>query len=210
MKNASIAQYTKRSGVARSAIEKKNYLKYGEEETRQFIFNKKIKDLEKKVKENPEDPYRYFQLAMAYKMDGNNEKTRQFLEKALELPVDSDKAYVQLMVVVYGNLLLEMGEYGDALLLENVYDGFEAVADYLCLMGRIYLKTGFLAEAIREFSKALNTFGYIEEGHNSYIPNYYLGCIYEVTCDVEIAKKLYARCGEYRPAKERLLELEKN
>ena len=64
-------------------------------------------------------------------------------------------------------------------------------------------------EAIREFSKALNTYAYIEEGNNSYIPNYHMGCIYEVAGDIEIAKKLYQRCGNYKPALARLAEIGK-
>lgn len=189
-------------------IEKNNYLIYKSDKIRNYIFNKKIYDLNKMIEENKQEPYRYFQLALAYLMNGNRQEAKENLQNAMELPIDTAKAYVQLMVVVYGNLLLDLEEYGEALLLENLYEYFENIADFLCLMGKIYLRTGFIEEAIREFSKALNTRNYIEQGHNSYIPNYHLGCIYEVVGDIEIAKKLYLRCGDYRPAKERLQVLE--
>lgn len=189
-------------------IEKKNYLLEDEEKVRDYLFKKKIKALEEN-REDKEESYKYFQIALAYKMNGDNQKTREYLEKAMELPIDTNKGYVQVMIVMYGNLLLEMEEYGQALLLENLYEYFEEIADYLCLMGRIYLSAGFVDEAIREFSKALNTYAYIEEGNNSYIPNYHMGCIYEVAGDIEIAKKLYQRCGNYKPALARLAEIGK-
>lgn len=185
-------------------VEKISYLYESDREKRKLKKEKKFAEIHEKIKLNPEDPYGYFLLGLAYKMENDTLKVKESFMKALEHPINTEVAYVQLMIILFGNILLEREEYEEALQLENLYDYFEGIADFLCLMGKIYLKTGFVAEAIREFNKALNTLSCIEPGYNSIIPNYHLGCIYEVMGDIDIAKKLYERCGDYKPAQDRL------
>lgn len=218
-KNKSILDYRKDQGLISKnnnnkilkdiniQFDKLPYIYEKDNEKKQQKIERKISQLNIKIENNPEEPYNYFLMGMAYKMLNDLEMARAFLLKGLELPINPDVAYIQLMVVVYGNILLDLEEYEEALLLENVYDLFDGIADFLCLMGQIYLRTGFIAEAIREYTKATNTLGCIEKRSRDIVPNYNLGCIYEVLGDIEIAKKLYARCGDYSKAKERLEQL---
>lgn len=189
-------------------VNKMSYIYETDEEKRNIKRNKKFNELEKRIEINPEEPYNFFLLGMAYKMEDDNEMARAYLLRALELPINPNAAYIQLAVVVYGNILLDLELYEEALMLENVYDLFDGIADFLCLMGQIYLRTGFIAEAIREFTKATNTLGCIEKPSRSIVPNYNLGCIYEMMGDIEIARKLYLRCGDYKRAQERLAQLD--
>lgn len=202
--NEGIEITNKQTGIE---VNKVPYTFEKDEAKKKQKIDKKISDLMSKVEENPEEPYNYFLIGMAYKMLNDLEMARGFFLKGLEFPINPNAAYTQIMVVVYGNILLDLEEYEEALLLENVYDLFDGIADFLCLMGQIYLRTGFIAEAIREYTKATNTLGCIEKRSRDIVPNYNLGCIYEVLGDIEIAKKLYARCGDYSKAKERLEQL---
>lgn len=171
--------------------------------------NRNINLLTKMLEDNPEDSYLYFQLGQAYRMAKNAEQACYYFAKGLECPVNPELEYVQIMVISYGNALLDLERYGEALELEKVYDEFDKIADFLCLMGLIYLRTGFVAEAIREFTKATTAMKTQVEGANTFIPYYNLGCIYEAMGEIEQAKKLYGKCGEFSPARERLQLLQK-
>ena len=74
-------------------------------------------------------------------------------------------------------------------------------------MGLIYLRKGMLLQAMAEFLKATSFETSKTEGANSFIPTYNMACINEVLGDIETAKVLYKKCGDFKPARERLNEL---
>lgn len=181
-------------------------------------YNGTLEDLQKKaernnelllkmLEENPDDPYLYFQIGQSYNMLHDDEKACYYYGKGLEYDVDPKAEYVQMMVIGYGYALLHLERYDEALLFQNIYDEFATTADFVCLMGLIYLRKGFIVQAMSEFLKATTFETARTEGANSYIPTFNMGCINEVIGDIDSAVALYKKCGDFKPALERLKEL---
>lgn len=181
-------------------------------------YNGSMEDLKKKaarnnelllkmLEENPSDPYLYFQLGQSYNMLRDDEKACYYYGKGLEYDVDPKAEYVQMMVIGYGYALLHLERYDEALAFQSIYDDFATTADFVCLMGLIYLRTGMVVQAMTEFLKATTFETSRIDGANSFIPHYNMGCINEVMGDMETAKLLYQKCGDFPPALERLKAL---
>lgn len=175
-------------------------------------------DLKKKVARNnelllqmldetPNDPYLYFQIGQSYNMLHDAEKAAYYYGKGLEYDVDPQARYVQTMVVGYGYALLDLNQHEDALLFQNIYEEFATTADFVCLMGLIYLRNGLVAQALNEFQKATTFETAGTEGTNSFIPLFNMGCIHEVLGNTDIAIDLYRKCGAFKPALGRLKEM---
>lgn len=162
------------------------------------------------LEKNPTDPYIYFQLGQSYNMIHDDEKSCYYYEKGMDYATDSRLAYVEMMVTGYGYALLRLQRNEDALLLENLYDDFSHSADYICMLGLIYLRNGQILKAMKEFLKATTMENGHVEGVNSFIPTYNMGCINEVLGDINTAIKLYRKCGNFPPSLDRLAELESN
>lgn len=161
-----------------------------------------------KMLENaPDDPYLYFQIGQCYQGEKNSEQAAYYFGKGLEYDVDPRVKYVQLMVVGYGYALLDLGREEEALAFESIHEAFCNYADFLTLMGLIYLRTGYINAAINEFEQAMKIEEADTAGANSYIPAYNLGCMYEVMGDINKAKDYYKMCGEFPPAVDRLKQL---
>ena len=162
----------------------------------------------KMLEENPDDPYLYFQIGQSYNSIHDDENACYYYGKGLEYELDPKFEYVQLMVIGYGYNLLHLGRLEEALQFQNIYEDFAFSADFVCLMGLIYLRNGLIVKAMQEFLKATT----IEEAHvtgvNSFIPTYNMGCINEVLGDIDTAVKLYKKCGDFKPALDRLAELD--
>lgn len=184
-------------------------------------YNGTAEDLEKKaernnelllkmLEENPDDPYLYFQLGQSYNMLRDDEKACYYYGKGLEYDVDPKAEYVQMMVIGYGYALLHLERYDEALQFRNIYDDFATTADFVCLMGLIYLRKGMVVQAMAEFFKATTFETARTEGANSFIPTFNMGCINEVLGDLGAAVSLYKKCGSFKPALDRLKELEDN
>ena len=141
----------------------------------------------KMLEQNPDDPYLYFQIGQSY---------------------NPRAEYVQMMVIGYGYALLHLKRYDEALQFQNIYEEFGGTADFVCLMGLIYLRKGMIVQAMAEFLKATTFETARTEGANSFIPIFNMGCINEVLGEREAAVSHYKRCGSFRPALDRLRELE--
>ncbi len=74
-------------------------------------------------------------------------------------------------------------------------------------MGLIYLRNGMIVQAMTEFLKATSFDCARTEGANTYIPTYNMACVNEVLGDLDNAVKLYKKCGNFKPAQDRLREL---
>ena len=87
---------------------------------------------------------------------------------------------------------------------ENIYDEFAVSADFVNLMGLIYLRSGHILKAMPQFLKATSMDVSHVTGANSFIPTYNLGFINEMMGDKKTAILLYQKCGDFKPALDRL------
>lgn len=155
-----------------------------------------------------EDPYVLFQIGQAYYMIHENEKAVEFFSRACEFDLDPKLDYVQFMIVSYGYALLDCKRYDEALAFENIYDEFATTADFVVLMGLIYMRTGNILKSMSEFLKATTMEKHNTIGTNTFIPLYNMGVINESIGNTEEAITLYKQCGNYTPALNRLKEIE--
>ena len=111
------------------------------------------------------------------------------------------------MAETYGYCLLELAKYDLAMKLRDKYELFSHRADFVYLMGMIYMKKGNYSKALEEFKKATTLSTCSRKGVNSYRANYNIASIYETIGNPEEAKLYYRKCGDYDPAVKRLKEL---
>lgn len=154
----------------------------------------------KMLEESPNDPYLYFQLGQSYNAIQDTEKACYYYGKGLEFEVDPQIGYVQLMVIGYGYSLLNLKRYQEALSFESIYDAFSASADFVFLMGLIYMNNALFDEAITQFLQATTIQEHSVEGINSYLAYYNIGVIYECVGMANEAAKYYKMCGKYELA----------
>ena len=162
-----------------------------------------LRDLELKKT----NPYIYFQLGQNYVSLNDLEKAAHYYKIGLELNCDPHYAFVQTMIETYGYCLIELAKYDLALELKDKYDLFADRADFVYLMGMIYMKKNMWEKAIEEFTKATTLTTYSRKGVNSYHAYYNIASIYEKIGDIEKAKEYYKKCGDYNNAVKRLGEL---
>lgn len=163
--------------------------------------------LEQELTSAGPDAYLYYQLGQSCMKLKDYEKAYEWFNLGLSMDVEPGLDYVQTMVESYGYCLLDLKRYDEALQLVNIYDDFAVRADFVFLMGLIYMNNGLLAEAIDEFKKSTTMSQFCVDGINSYRSNYNIGVIYECTGRLELARKYYQRCGKYEPARARLEQM---
>ena len=159
-----------------------------------------LKDLE----ENNHNPYTYFQIGQSYRALGDYENALKYYDTGLSFEVDPALEYVQTMVESYGYCLLELKQIERALQLQNIYDEFSKRADFVFLIGHIYMNAGMFQAAIDEFKKATTISNYSTLGTNSYLAWYNAGVIYEVLGNTSEAIECYRQCDTYKKAQERI------
>ena len=153
--------------------------------------SRNIELLKKDLEETPNDPYIYFQLGQSYFVMGNMENAYHIFQKGLELDVDPNLQYVKTMVTSYGHTMLNLKKYQEALSFEGIYDAFSSYADFVFLMGLIYMNNALFDEAIAQFLQATKIKEHSVEGVNSYLAYHNIGVIYECAGMPEEAKKYY-------------------
>lgn len=158
------------------------------------------------AKEGP-DPYLYYQLGLSCRRLKDHEKAFDYFDAGLSMEVDPNLDYVKTMVESYGYTLLDLKRNREALELSSLYDIFAVRADFVFLMGLIYMNNGLFDQAVSEFQKAASMEDFAVEGTNSYMANYNIGVIYECTGHIAKAREYYEKCGEYEPARTRLKAL---
>ena len=156
------------------------------------------------LKENSNDPYLLYQLGKSYYMEKSYEKAEVYFVKALDYDLDIRLEYVQDLIESYGYSLLNNKKYEKALDLLGVYDEFKHLADFVFLIGIIYMNNNMLDESINEFKKCLEYKKCKMDGVNSYLAYYNIGIIYECMGNKDLAKKYYKKCGNYEPAMKRV------
>lgn len=163
--------------------------------------------LKKELETEKGDPYLYYQLGQSYFVMGKTKEACQAFDQGLSFDVNPQAAYVQTMVESYGYCLLDLKQYEKALQFKNIYDDFSSRADFVFLMGLIYMNNTLFDAAVSEFLKATTITGHSVEGTNSYCALYNIGVIYECTGHSGKAREYYKRCGSYPPAKEALMRI---
>ena len=161
------------------------------------------------LKREPEDPYILYQLGKSYYMAEDYAMACEAFSKGLSYDLDPGLEYVIDMVETYGYALLNSGQAEQALFFENIYHEFGKSADFLFLMGLIYMNNARFSEAIQEFQKATAYQECRNQGVNSYAAHYNIGVIHECLGDLKEAKRYYRKCGSYAPAQARLRELDR-
>ena len=99
---------------------------------------------------------------------------------------------------------MNLNRIEQALELEGLYDVFADYADYVFLIGYIYMKNGYFDDAIHQFELATTKSDYAVLGSNSFRAYYNIGVIYECAGMIDRAKEYYKKCGSYELAKSRL------
>ncbi len=150
------------------------------------------------------DPYLYYQLGKAYSTIGDDKRALSAFQNGLSFDLDPSLFYVQSMVESYGYCMLNLKLYKDALSFESIYDTFAINADFVFLMGLIYMNNALFDEAIAQFKKATTFQTCVVEGTNSFRALYNIGVIYECLGDLQNAVSYYKKCNSYEPAKARL------
>ena len=166
-------------------------------------------DMLEKNPDNPNNPYIYFQIGQSYNMVNDQENAAKYFGKGLEFDVNPNLKYVHMMVQAYGYSLLALKRYDEALQFENIYDTFGDNADFDCLMGLIYMRTNHILKAMEQFLKATTYETSEVEGANSFLARYNMGVINEALGNNKDALMIYKACGAFKPALERIAELEK-
>lgn len=179
----------------------------GSEEALLQKAQRNISLLEKDLERHPDNPYTYFQLGQSYNLIHDDENACRYYAKGLSYEVDPAAEYVQMMVIGYGYALLHLNREKEALELAAVYDAFAVSADFITLMGLIYLRNQQYMKALLEFVKALSCKNAHVVGANSFIPSYNIGLINEMMGNKEMALVHYRKCGDFPMALEKIKEL---
>lgn len=108
--------------------------------------------LEAELQNNRNDPYILFQLGQSYFGLTDYEQALPYFEKALSMDVNEKEEYVQTLVESYGYCLLYLQQYDKALELEGVYHIFSKRADFVFLMGLIYMNNALFDRAVEEYT----------------------------------------------------------
>ncbi|MCI8358437.1 MAG: glycosyltransferase [Lachnospiraceae bacterium] len=173
-----------------------------EEQTAKYQRNFTL--LKKQLETDPENPYLYYQLGKSCEIIEDYADACVYYGKGLSFDLDPELAYVQAMVVSYGNALLRTGQAEAALGFEGIYDAFSPLADFVYLMGNIYKENQMYEQALEQYQKAIGIPLCRLEGANSFLPVYRTGEICEIFGDITAAVSCYRKCGEFAPAINRL------
>ncbi len=154
----------------------------------------------KQCEDDPENPYLFYQLGKTCQMTEDHEGAARYFGKALEYDVDPTLDYVNDLMVQYGNELLTLGRYEEALGFEGVKEEFSTTADFVYLMGKIYFENKEYQKAVEEFQNALTIKDCRAQGTNSYLPAYQIAKLCIMAGQKENAVKFLGICGNYPPA----------
>ncbi len=155
------------------------------------------------------DSYTYYQIGQSYYIMSKWELAREYFEKGLSFDLCPESEFVQLMIVNYGYTLLHLEDNESAkTFFEQVAPYFEFYADFQFYMGYMYFKNQNYLKAALYFINATQKSHFHIQGTNSHLAFYYLGIIYEMLGDKNMARTFYQKCGDFDKAKLCLAELD--
>lgn len=172
----------------------------GNAEDRMKKAMRNIQLLLKMLEERGEEPYTLYQLGKGYYFAEDYENAVRYFSKALEFDLNTKLEYVIDMVEMYGYSLMNSSQMEFALNMKNIYQEFSHSADFVFMMGFIYMNNEMYQEAIAEFIKASKFKESKVLGVNSYLALYNIGVIYECLGKKQNAVHYYKQCKAYKPA----------
>lgn len=173
-------------------------------------FEKAKRNLEllfQQMQKEPNNPYVYFQIGKTYYAINDYSKASLFYEQALSYNLDSNLSYVNTMVTEYGYSLLYSGQKEKALKLKDVYDDFAITANFVYMMGLIYMENHLYEEALDAFQKATTFETAGLNGANNILAYFQIGQILKMADEKEMAIKYFRLCPNYPDALKELQEL---
>lgn len=172
------------------------------------IREKALRDLEllrRALGEEGPSPYLYYQIGKCHVALREQGEAVLSYEKGLAMNPEPDAVYVREMTESCGYCLLETGRPEKALsLLLSVKERYAYHADFLFLLGLVYMNCARFEEAVDSFLKATECVSFSVEGCNSFRACYNIGVITEVLGNLKEAAAWYRRCGDFAPAVQRL------
>jgi len=162
--------------------------------------NRNLKLLLRELEAQPDDPYTLYQIGNSFFYSKQYAQAIPYFERAMELPLDTRLSYVHSIINLYGYCLINTKRFADALMLEAVYDDFKGDADYLFVLGLIYMNNAQFSKAIESFLSATKLPTSVVDGVNSYSAFYNVGVILECLGDKANAISYYEKAGNYTPA----------
>ncbi|WMC93877.1 glycosyltransferase [Kineothrix sp. MB12-C1] len=181
-----------------------HHIGYSTHNIREKKAERNISMLKQFLKNETANPYLYFQLGQSYFGISNYETALFYFERALSIAISEQEDYAQTLVESYGYCLLYLKQYKTALQLEGIYDIFSRRADFVFLMGLVYMNNAMFEQAIDAFLHATSISNYAVEGVNSYKAFYNIGVIYECMGNTSKALEYYGKCSDYLPSLQRL------
>jgi hypothetical protein len=173
-------------------------------------FERNARMLKDALEKQPDDPYILAQLGKCYYVNGEDlHAACGYFEQALAAGEDYRLEYVYVTVEFYGYSLLNTKQYEKALGHVNKYASFYTAdkPEFRFLMAHVYQNNGLLQEAVELYESCIGANMIDTEGITSYLSYYNIGVILECVGMIEDAVAIYAKCGNYEPAKSRLTHL---
>lgn len=161
----------------------------------------------RQLEQEKDNPYLYYQLGKTCEIVEDFSHACEYYSKGLEYDLDPELAYVQAMVISYGNALLRTAQADTALGFEGIYNEFSSLADFVYLMGNIYKANHLYEQALEQYQKAMNIKLCKQNGANSFLPLYQAGEIFLSVGDISSAVTCFQKCGDFSPAVKKLREL---
>lgn len=158
--------------------------------------------VKRQMEEEGENSYLCYQLGKGYEILREYGKACECFEKGLDYQVDPELAYVQEMVISFGNDLLQLDRKEEALGFAGFADMFQSSADFLYLMGQIYEENEMYEEAVGEYQKARSIEFANAEGVNSALSYFREACVYYKMARIADALQSLEQCREYQPAED--------
>lgn len=177
---------------------------YFNKETLQAKAIRNLDLLKKELEHNPSDTYILYQIGKSYHSLEDYENAIIYFERLLNESFNPKLEYIINMISLYGYSLINANHYEAALRLEQYFDEFCTSADYMFILGLIYMQNARFQDSVMAFLCATDIKDCNVEGVNSYMAFYNIGVIYECVNDLENAKLYYKKAGNYEPALEGL------
>lgn len=158
------------------------------------------------IKQEPDNPYHYFQAGISYMNLNDYENAVVYLTKATEYDIDPKHLWVQELIYYYGITLINAGMADIALGLEGIYEEFKNVPEYIYMMGLIYAGNAMFAQSLSMLTKVVTMEEEcrISAGVTSYVGYFQLGNVCHHLKKDELAKVYLKKAGDYKPAMELL------
>ncbi|MDQ0872145.1 glycosyltransferase involved in cell wall biosynthesis [Paenibacillus sp. V4I3] len=176
-------------------------------------YQKYLEIYSRHLEQFPNDGYMLYQLGKLYFSHQQYPQARDTFFKALE-QVEESKYYFPVMLVSLGYALKNLGQSVEAEeLLDSYLSVYPNFPDLPFLIGLLAMDTGKIQNIETSFLKALEigeTEKYTSvDGVGSYKAAYNLGIFYELTGNINEAKRFYEISAkyQYKQAKERLLKI---